>query len=290
MVQQPLERIVSKSEINYNYTTVKMTQSRIEKGLIAMPRALAEWFPLHNADIQVYLDDSPVLESKNYSSYDSSTRECRIGGMREWFRKNNIRTGDEVVIQMVDKHSSIYRIASEEKFVDKTRDLQRTFDDSQSEEVAEQKIGALVHWTLLDKNGVVLNEFKRQAHTVPIQARSYIQTRFSRARESAPASVRTLLGALYRGYCQVCDFGFLKRDSKPFFEIHHLNPSRGHHPKNLVVVCGNCHNQFEHANVHIEFDNNDWLVRVSFNNRPYQVRQVLSTLKLEDPIKEVFIL
>lgn len=37
--------VVSKSEINYDYTTIGMTKSRIEKGLIAMPVALAKWFP-----------------------------------------------------------------------------------------------------------------------------------------------------------------------------------------------------------------------------------------------------
>lgn len=76
----------SKSQINYSYATIKITQSRVDKGLIAIPITLAKWFPDHNETIQVYLNDSPVSQTKHYSSYNSSTRECRIGGMREWFQ------------------------------------------------------------------------------------------------------------------------------------------------------------------------------------------------------------
>ncbi|NIV11084.1 MAG: HNH endonuclease, partial [Aliifodinibius sp.] len=92
----------SKSEINYSYATIKITQSRIDKGLIAIPVSLIKWFPDRNDTIQVYLSNSPVSQDKHYSSYRSSTRECRIGGMKEWFRQNNIKSGDEIVIQFID--------------------------------------------------------------------------------------------------------------------------------------------------------------------------------------------
>jgi len=75
--------IQSKSKINYNYATIKITQSRIDKGLIAIPVTLSKWFPGHNDTIQVYLNDSPVSQTKNYSSYTSSTHECRIGGVSQ---------------------------------------------------------------------------------------------------------------------------------------------------------------------------------------------------------------
>lgn len=73
--------ITVESPINYNYATVKITQSRIKKGLIAIPVSLAKWFPDSNTRLHVYLDDSPSSEVKNYSSFKSTTRECRIGGM-----------------------------------------------------------------------------------------------------------------------------------------------------------------------------------------------------------------
>jgi hypothetical protein len=58
---------------------------------MAIPMSLAEWFPDYNTTIQVYLDDSSVLHTKNYSSYKSTTRESRIGGMAEWFTGNKLR-------------------------------------------------------------------------------------------------------------------------------------------------------------------------------------------------------
>jgi hypothetical protein len=289
MMQEPSQVIISKSDINYNYTTVKMTQSRIEKGLIAIPVSLAKWFPDRNTTIQVYLDDSSILQPKNYSSYESSTHECRIGGMREWLEKNNIKSGDEIVIQLVDKENCIYRIVSEQKFIAKTQVLQRSFDSSESEQRAEESITTLAQWTCFDKKRVVLNEFKRLIHIMPIQNRSYFQRPLSLGREGTPANIRTLLEGIYQGHCQVCDFWFLRRDNKPFFEVHHLDPLKGHHPKNLVVVCGNCHNQFEYANVHLEFNNDGWLTKVYFNERTYSVTQVLLNIRLEEPMKELFI-
>lgn len=289
MMQEPSQVISSKSEIDYSYTAVKITQSRIEKGLIAVPVALAKWFPDHNATIQVYLDDSPILQTKNYSSYESTTHECRIGGMREWFDKNNIKNGDDIVIQLLDKEKYVYRIVPERKFIAKTHDLQHSFDDSESEQGAEEKITTLTEWTRLDKKKVVFTELSRLIQKPPREDRGYLIERQRVVRESAPAGIRTLLEAIYQGHCQVCDFWFLKKDNKPFFEIHHLDPLKGHHPQNLVAVCGNCHNRFEYANTDLEF-HDDWLVRVSFNQETYSVTQALLDMKLEEPVKGLFIL
>lgn len=94
--------IKSVSSINYPYTTIKITQSRIDKGLIAVPISLAkEWFPKINTIIKVKLGNSNLLQFKNYSSYRSKTREARIGGLAEWFQQNKIIDGDEIVIQLL---------------------------------------------------------------------------------------------------------------------------------------------------------------------------------------------
>lgn len=240
--------------------------------------------------IRVYLDDSPVLHTKGYSSYQSSTRECRIGGMREWFKKKGIKSGDEIVIQLLDKKNYIYRIMPQGKFIAKTRDLQSSFDTSQNEQEAEEKLTSIVRWTATHKRKVVFSEFKRLIDTMYISDRNYSQKRVSSEREITPASIRILLEAIYQGHCQVCDFWFLKKDNSPFFEVHHLNPLKGHHPKNLVVVCGNCHNQFEYANVHNEFNDEEWLIRVSFNRKTYSVTQALLEARLKDSVKELFVL
>lgn len=289
MRRESSQIIRSKSQISYDYMTIKMTQSRLSKGLIAIPVPLAKWFPKRSGSIHVYLDNSPVLQPKTFSSYESSTRECRIGGVKDWFKENGIKSGDEIVIQVIDKENFIYRLIPEQKFIKETRELQLSLDNSESEREASEKLTTLAQWTSLDKKQVVYNEYKRLVDTITAQDREHVEKRPSRARETTPASLRTLLETIYQGHCQLCDFWFLKRDNSPYFEIHHLNPPQGHHPKNLVVVCGNCHNQFEHANVGHEFNNDSWLIRVLFNERIYQVNQIALNIRWEDSAKALFI-
>lgn len=282
------EVIKTTSTIPYNYATIKITQSRIDKGLIAIPKSLAHWFPDHNDTIHVYLDNSPISHAKRYSSYNSSTRECRIGGVRQWLQQNNIKSGDEIVIQCIDRINRVYRLIPERNFIVNTKGLERSLDRSKIDQEASKKIAALCQWTNLDKNRVVLNEYYRLIHTLPFRDRPSRKKRLTRTRETAPANLRTLLKEIYKGHCQVCDFWFLKKDGEPYFEIHHVNPIKNHHPKNLLVVCGNCHNQFEHANVKPRFDGG-WLVEVTFNNTISSVKQIALITKIEPHVKEVFI-
>ena len=281
--------VSSRSRINYPYATIRITKSRIDKGLIAIPTALAEWFPDHNETIEVYLNDSTVSQTKRYSSYASSTHECRIGGVREWFKQNDIQSGDEIVIQLINKEHFIYRLIPERNFLLTTPELQRSFDESETEKAASGTITTLAEWTQLEIGNVVLGEYYRLVNTLPFGERHYVRKRSSRARESVPANLRTLLEGIYMGHCQVCDFSFLKRDKNPYFETHHLDAEKGHHPKNVIVVCGNCHNQFEHANVQQEFSDEQWLTRVSFNERVYPVRQAVLSTNVEGFFKQLFI-
>lgn len=290
MMQELPQTIRSKSQISYSYMTIKMTPSRINKGLIAIPVALTKWFPKQNGVVHVYFGDSHDSQPRTFSSYDSTTRECRLGGMADWFRGNGIKSGDEIVIQVIDKKNFIYRLVPEKEFIVKTQELQHRFDNSESEREASGEVVALVDWIHLDKQEVVLSEFKRLIDTMPMQDRRFASSRSTRARERAPANLRTLLEDIYKGRCQVCDFWFLKRDNKPYFETHHLNPLHGHHPKNVIVVCGNCHNQFEHANVYQDFNVDGWLTRVIFNKRAYSVYQTALSRRLEDSFKDIFVI
>jgi hypothetical protein len=288
-MRQKGQVVRSESQINYSYATVRLTQSRIDKGLIAVPVSLADWFPDHNANIEIHLNDSPISQSKRYSPYSSSTKECRIGGVRQWFEENNLKSGDEIVIQLIDRQRLIYRLIPEVKFVAATQGLQTGLDNSASEAEASEKIVSLSEWTNIARGGVALNEYRRLIAT-PVSAQRGLTTRkSSRPRESTPPSLRTLLGHLYQGHCQVCDFRFLKRNKEPYFEIHHLDARGGHHPKNLVVVCGNCHNQFEYADVVPEFNSEQWLVGVHFNRALHQVNQIVLTAKMPSFFKELFV-
>lgn len=277
------------SPISYNYATIKITQSRIKKGLIAIPMSLAKWFPEHNARIQICLDDVITPEIKQYSSYKSTTRECRIGGMAEWFRGNKIKDGDEIVIQLIDKEHFVYRLIPESRFILKTHQLQNNLDSSDSEISAKKEIEKLSRWAGIYQGQVVLNEYIRLVNTIPIEERRYVDRRSKQARETTPYNLRVLLGDIYEGHCQVCDFWFLKKDNEPYFEIHHINPLLSSNPKNLLVVCANCHKQFEYTDVRNEFNQDNWIVKVRFNDKIYPVNQIILTKKHEEFIKQLHI-
>jgi len=277
------------SEISYNYATLKITQSRIDKGLLAIPVELAESFPRQNGDIQVYLNNADVSTPKRYSSYNSSTRECRIGGLKEWFISNNIARDDEIVVQFLDNEHSIYRLIPEKKFIVATKDLQHDFDNSTSETEAFRKVQKLSSWTLSNENDVVINEFQRLTNIPTSEKREYVIRNPVRSRETVPANLRSLLSTIYQGHCQICDFWFLRHNGLPYFETHHIEPELGHHPKNILVVCGNCHNQFEYARVRKARDSNNWLVQVFFNGKMYLMKQLLSSKKKVEFIKETYI-
>lgn len=284
-----MQLIKIKSTIDYSYATLKITQSRINKGLIAVPVSLAEWFPKNNAPIRVFLDDSHVPQIKNYSSYSSATRECRIGGMADWFKENNVNDGDEIVVQLIDKSQFIYRLVPERKFLLKTQELQDSLDNSKSDSEAADKLSGIAKWTEADKKKVVLNEYHRLIKSMSIKERRYVNRASNKAKEYVPSNLRVLLEDIYEGHCQVCDFWFLKRDDRPYFEIHHINPAQGNDPRNLVAVCANCHKQFEFANVNVDFNQDGWLIGVSFNSKPYDINQVILTTKWEESFKQLYI-
>jgi len=276
------------SQINYDYATIRITQSRIDKGLLALPVTLADWFPKHNETVEVYLNDSPNSQIKNYSSYSSSTRECRIGGLKEWFNQNKIRSGEEIVIQLIDKDKYIYKLIPEKNFISSTQELENSFDKTSDESEAKEKISSLSDWTNTNKSVVIVNEFIRLSNKQQLLDRRY-KTISRVASESVPVNIRTLLGGIYKGHCQICDFWFLKKDSDPYFEIHHLDRLKGHHPKNLIVVCGNCHNQFEYASVKQDFNDDSWLISVGFNKGVYPVKQIALERKIEGFYKNLFV-
>lgn len=280
--------ILNKSEINYNYVTIKMTQSRIGKGLIAIPVSLIKWFPNSDGAIQIYLDDSSVLQTKKYSSYNSTTRECRIYGMREWFEKNKIKNGDEIVLQIIDKDKFVYRLINEANFITKTQQIQSKFDASVDEQEAFQNLIEIANWTKATEEIVKLREFHRLIKETNIEERKRIIKRELSTKDSTPPNIKILLGKIYAGHCQVCDFWFLKRDKNPYFETHHIAPENANHVQNLLVVCGNCHNQFHYANVK-QMLKDGWISKVFFNDKVFEVNQIVFKQKFEEATKEVFI-
>ena len=261
------------SSTNYSYATFKVTKSRIDKGLLAIPKSLArEYFPDYNSKIRVFSNESGRFEAKNYTSFSSSSREARIGGMRLWYYKNKISDGDEIVVQAIDRENLKYKILPEKHFLGEIQQLQKGFDKSKNETEAGDCISVISSLTSLDKSTIALNEALRLIQSTK-QARKYSSQNVRRLKESVPASLKSLLREIYQGRCQLTNFGFTMKNGKPYFEVHHINASIGNYIKNLLVVCPNIHAQFTYANVHLKFDDDGWLHKVRLNKTEFVVTQ-----------------
>ncbi len=281
--------LTTKSEINYSYATIKLTKGRISKGLIALPKDLSNLFPPTNTTIKVYFDNLGIPLTKKFTSFQSKTHESRIGGMKEWYIKKQFKDGDEIVIQVIDKENFIYRLIPEDRFISTTKRLQSSLDKAKSEEEADARVLSIAQWTEVEKEKAILNEFFRYAFLENMGDRRYVSKRSEKAKETAPNNHKVILGGIYHGLCQVCEFGFLKRDNKPYFELHHINPDKGNHPKNLLVVCANCHRQFEYAAIKEDFNTDGWLIRIRFNRKEFSVKQIALETKFEQFYKQTFI-
>jgi hypothetical protein len=283
------KKIIEKSKLNCDYKTIRVTKSRISKGLLAIPRGFTNYLPKSSQRIKIYLGDLQNPQIKTFSSYYSSTNENRIGGLKDWFLENHIREGDELVLQILDKEEYMFRLIEESAFIRMTSNFQKDFDNSQDDNIASQKIESISNLTQVDKTKIIYNEFLRlvQYSNEEIRKRIKISNRLNK--EKTPSNIRIILENIYKGYCQVCSFSFLKKDNSPYYEIHHLESNLGHHPQNLVLVCANCHRQFEYANVTKILNGNGWLSKVIFNQKEYFVKQAISEIKKQDFLKTVFL-
>lgn len=266
---------IKDSKIPLNYKTVKVTKSRINKGLLAIPVSLLDYFPKKKSKLQIETRIGKRPTEKNFTPYSSSSRECRIGGMRSFYEEFKIKDGDEIVIQILD--DARYRILPEDEFVKSIKDLEDNFDKSQSENEAINHLSKVSRITGIKLNQIVLNEYNRLS-AMPNEKRKYKRTTLTKRKENIPASFRKLLEEIYHGECQLTGFTFIMMNGKPYFEIHHITPDLGHHMKNLLVVSPNIHAQFTHAIVRQHFDKDGWLRRVKFKEKDFVVHQIIDNL------------
>ena len=111
---------IATSKIPFNYKTIKLTQSRLNKGLLAIPASLIDYFPKQQGKIRIVAGINDKASLKTFTPYTSSSRECRIGGMREFYEKFNLKDGDEIVVQILDADK--YRVLAEGQFEGLIRD------------------------------------------------------------------------------------------------------------------------------------------------------------------------
>jgi len=72
--------------VPFSYTTIVATKSRIDKGLLAIPTTLLDLFPANSGRVFL-LDASGAWVEKRFTAYGSSSKECRIGGMRDFYTR-----------------------------------------------------------------------------------------------------------------------------------------------------------------------------------------------------------
>jgi len=269
------------SNIPFNYFTIKTTRSRINKGLLAIPVSLIDIFPKDSKKIYIVGNDD-LAEQKTFTPYTSSSRECRIGGMKQFYEKYKIKDGDELVISIINDDK--FKIVPEKLFENEVISLEKLIDKSTERDI-DKFFVKLSSVTNQGKEDVLKSEFVRLSK-LSVKPRGLKTISKRLYREGVPASIKKILMELYKGRCQVSNFTFLMKSGKPYFEFHHIDAEKGNHLKNLLVVSPNIHAQFTYADVRQKFDRDGWLRKVKFNQDEFSVFQMIDKVNI-DFIKEI---
>ncbi|HPI21046.1 MAG TPA: hypothetical protein PKY56_11825 [Candidatus Kapabacteria bacterium] len=279
------KRIILNNNINYNYITLRISQSRLSYGMIAIPRSLLFLFPEYSTDIFFFFNDSKILQRKKFIISEKN-KEARIYGLSYWLKNNITNPDDEIVIQIIDKEKLIYRFISEKKFIQTIKSLENKFDNTNKEQLAYKYLNNLSNLNSIDLYTSSISQFIRLSKK-EFLLRNINQINNSTKRSNVPVNIRVLLEKIYYGKCQICNFSFLKKDNQPYFELHHIFPDLEAHLKNICLVCANCHKQFTYANVNYEF-NDGWLTQVAFNDKKHKVNQVINSIEHLDFYKNIY--
>ena len=262
------------SKLPFNCKTIRITQSRINKGLLAIPVSFIDYFPKDKTKVYVAAGTDQPLP-KRFTPHTSASRECRIGGMRSFYEKFAVKDGDEVVLQFLD--ADTYRIFTEQQFEQLIREAEDNFDGAKSETEAEKNLAGISKIANTKPEETLWSEFYRLSK-IEANKRRHKTLKRGRIKEGVSPSTRKLLTEIYKGKCQISGFGFLMKNGKPYFEIHHIDPALGEHLKNVLVVCPNVHAQFTYATVKEYFDSDGWLRRVRFNDQEFTVNHIIDKI------------
>ena len=216
------------SAIEYNYLTIKVTQSRIDKGLLSIPVSLIDIFPPKKQKIKIYFDDNKNYSEFNFTPYSSSSRECRIGGMKEWFNLHKVNNNEELVIQIIEDDKYEFRLFTEKQYLHTIKLLRNKFDDSYDDITTIENINKLAAISNKNQSEVLENEFYRLSKQSDSNRNFAIVTR-KKSKESVPHSIRKILEEIYKGKCQLSNFTFIQKNGNPYFEIHHIKENKGNY-------------------------------------------------------------
>ncbi len=263
------------ADISSDYKTIKVTKSRINKGLLAIPISLHEYFPKEKGEINVTTGLKDEISPKTFTPYSSSSRECRVGGMRKFYEKFNIKDGNEIVLQILA--DNVYRFIPEKQFKESLTETEKEFDKASDQKEANSKLEEISNITNTKSKRTLFNEYSRLAGR-KMQNRKRRTKPKRDVSEKVSPSLRKILAEIYGGKCQLTGFTFLKKDGIPYFEVHHIKPHLEDHVKNILVVSPNIHAQFSYAPLKQSFDSEGWLREVQFNEKVYTVNQIIDKI------------
>jgi len=257
--------------------TIRVSASRLEKGLLAIPQKFKSLFPETRGPIAIFFDNEKDLNELTFQPYDPVVKENRVLGLARWFSARAVRKGDLVSITVEDQGRRRYRIALD-RYVLELQELsaRQGLKAAETEPEAERQLSLLAHVTRRRPRVVAKDELLRIASESVPAPRPTVLPGIAERHEVVPSAIRVLLRELHGGKCQLCSFTFEKSSGGPYFEVHHLDAHLGHHPRNLLVVCPNCHAQFEYASVTDFRWAFGWLVGVTINGKRLSVRQPLA--------------
>src|SRR5215831_4868600 len=180
-----------KNEIGYNYVTIKITRSRINKGLLAIPVSLLDKFPKEKQKITIFFDDEENPSFKGFTPYNSSSQECRISGLTNWFVKNKIQNQDEIVIQFLDENQRIYRIIKESNFIEQINILEDRISKIEKETDLEKYFESLSLKVNKPKKEIAIVEFLKLNNEI-MKRRNYKKSNTFQVKENVPFSLRKI--------------------------------------------------------------------------------------------------
>jgi hypothetical protein len=251
---------------------IKLTSSRLDKGLLAIPKRYQRLFPKRTGKVSVLLGAAAKAERKRYTPYSSPARECRIYGLRDWFERRKAQRGDWIELSVVDVANAVYRLVFRKQSREEKRWRQK-LQEAETELQATEALSNLAKARWQSQRKAAVSELQRLKEIG--WERKRISLPSSARYESIPASLRTLLRTVYQGRCQICGYTFPMPNGQPYFEVHHIDAHSGHQPKNLLLLCANCHAQMEHTDVELERDCLGWVYTVVINGERRPVYQAL---------------
>ncbi|EJF7502587.1 hypothetical protein M8562_001497 [Campylobacter upsaliensis] len=185
--------LLENSKLPLNYTYIKTTQSRIDKKLLAIPASLSDKFN-QNVNKICILDENDRETFKSFTPYKSTSRECRIGGMGEFYKKFKIKADDELVIIFYAKDK--IKILLEKYFLKLIKQNLKTLETSNNNNEFVKALNHLSKNINMDKMQILKNQFVFNAKQ-NIKARERKDIKTHKKREAVSLNMRNIAKSLW---------------------------------------------------------------------------------------------